>query len=474
MSEGSVNEGHEAQASTAATGDKEPPYPSNLYAWYCVIVLLGIYLNSFLDRQILGLLVDPIKETMELSDSQVGFIMGPAFAIFYTIAGLPLGWMADRASRRLVIMGGQLFWSIASISFGLGKNFTHLISARVGVGVGEASLSPSAYSLIADLFPPNKLGRALSVYGMGIFLGGGLANLIGGRISDVYTPNETHEFLIFGEHLGWQIVFFMIAIPTIPLTLMLLTFREPKRRGVGMVRGEDGKLRPLSVPIPMFAKYWWSQRGTMLCHGFGFAFLSFSGYGAAAWLPAFFMRLHGWSRTQVGDYLGLNAMIAGPLGLIFAGWLADRLNTAGKRDSKMRVGLISAIAWMPFGIAAPLMPTGELAFIMLVPATFIGAMAWGIAPAAVQEVMPNQMRGQASATYLFIINLVGLGLGPFVLPLFTDYVFADPNKVHLSLLTSTVAAHVISIVLLYFGIPRFRKSREHLDGWLKEHGDAAS
>ena len=154
---------------TAAEPERESVYPSSAYAWYCVFILMGIYLNSFLDRQILGLLVDPIKADMGISDTQMGFLMGPSFAIFYIIAGLPLGWLADRMSRRLLIAIGQFFWSIASVGFGMGRSYTQLIAARVGVGVGEATLSPSAYSLIADLFPPKRLALALSVYGMGIY-----------------------------------------------------------------------------------------------------------------------------------------------------------------------------------------------------------------------------------------------------------------------------------------------------------------
>ncbi|MDH5671498.1 MAG: MFS transporter [Myxococcales bacterium] len=447
----------------------EAPYPSNFYAWYCVIVLLGIYLNSFLDRQILGLIVGPMKSTMELSDSEVGFLMGPSFAIFYTIAGLPLGWLADRVSRRWLIAVGQLFWSLASVGFGLSRSYTQMIGARIGVGVGEASLSPSAYSFIADTFPPNRLARAMSVYSMGIYVGGGLANLVGGQLTGYLAPDELHTMPIVGERFGWQIIFFAIATPTIPLTLLLLTLREPTRRGLAVVRDAAGKVQAVKVPIRDFLTYAKENRRTILTHGFGFSFLSFSGYGAAAWMPAYFMRIHGWTPKEAGTYLGLAGMLVGPLGLISAGWFADRLNAKGYRDSKMRVGVMCATAWFPFGILMPLMPTAELSFAMLIPATFFAAMPWGIAPAAIQEIMPNQMRGQASAVYLFIINLVGLGLGPQVLALVTDYVFADENQVHLSLLWTTTLAHVFAAALLLYGLSAFRKSRDYCDAWLEKN-----
>lgn len=467
------NEALAEKPSTTSSQAKPPvvdePYPSSLYAWYCVVLLLAIYLNSFLDRQMLALVVGPMKSSMQLTDSQVGFLMGPAFAIFYTIAGLPLGWAADRVSRRWLIACGQIFWSIASACFGLGRTYPQLIAARIGVGAGEASLGPSAYSLITDLFPPNRLARAFSVYGMGIYIGGGLANLVGGLLIKNFDAEGMYDVPVFGQRMGWQVIFLMTAIPVIPLTLLLPTLREPKRRGVGMVRDAAGKLAPLKVPFSMFASYALANKKTVLCHGFGFACLSFSGYGAAAWMPEFFIRMYGWSRAETGVNIGIMSMIAGPLGLLLGGYLGDRLSARGLRDSKMRVGLIAATVWLPFGIAAPLMPTGQGAFLMMIPATMLAAMPWGIAPAAIQEIMPNQMRGQASAVYLFIISLIGLGLGPQVLALVTDFVFQDEKQIHLSLLWTTTIAHLLSAALLFIGMSHFRKSRDNLDTWLKAH-----
>jgi MFS family permease len=445
------------------------PYPSSSYAWYCVILLLFIYLNSFLDRQMLGLVVGPIKSTMGLSDSQVGFLMGPAFALFYTVAGLPLGWLADRMSRRVLIGVGQVAWSFASASFGLGNTYSQLVTARIGVGVGEASLGPSAYSMIADLFPPHRLARAMSVYGMGIYIGGGLANLVGGLLTGWFSAEQTYTVPIFGERMGWQVIFLMTALPVLPLTLLLPTLREPKRRGVGVVRDASGQARPMTVPISMFLRYAWLNRRTMVCHCFGFAFLSFSGYGSAAWLPEFFIRVHGWTRAEVGVSIGLASMTIGPLGLLIGGWAADRFAAKGHRDAKLRAGIISAVAWLPFGIASPLMENGVVAYLLMLPAILLTAMPWGIAPAAVQEIMPNQMRGQASGLYLFIINMLGLAGGPIALALLTDYVFRDEKQIHLSLLWTTTVAHVLSAILLIAGLKAYRESRDRVDEWLRAH-----
>jgi len=438
------------------------------HAWYGVILLLGVYINSFIDRTILTLLIGPIRETTGMSDSEVGFLIGPAFAIFYTIAGLPLGWLADRVSRVWLIAMGQIFWTIASVSFGLGRTFRALALARIGVGVGEASLSPAAYSIISDLFPLERLARALSVYSMGIHLGGGLASVLGGFVIDWAGEVSTFRVPLVGDRHVWQVVFFAVAAPTIPLTVLLLTtFREPKRRE-SATRAEA-----ISVSTGDFLRYFRANAGAFLCHNFGFGLLALSGYGALSWIPEFFVRIHGWDRAFVGKAVGLNSMIVGVAGLYFGGFVGDLLARRGRTDSKIIVGLLAVLAWLPFGVFLPFASTGALAFALWVPMTFAAAMPWGAAAAGIQEAVPNQMRGQAAAIFLFVINLVGLGLGPQLLPLVTDYVFRDEMQIHLSLLAVTATAEAGAFVLLLFALPRFRRAIAYRDRWLQERAARA-
>jgi MFS family permease len=433
------------------------------HAWYAVILLLGVYINSFLDRTILTLLVGPVRDTTGLSDSEVGFLIGPAFAIFYTIAGLPLGWLADRVSRIFLIVVGQAFWSLASVSFGLARGFKELALARIGVGVGEASLSPAAYSIITDLFPPDRLARALSVYSMGIHLGGGLASVLGGFVIQWAGDARTLVLPIVGERYVWQVVFFAVAAPTIPLTALLLaTAREPKRR-----EGATGA-DAVSVSTGEFVDYFRANAGAFLCHNFGFGLLALSGYGALSWIPEFFVRVHGWERSFVGKTVGLNSMVVGVAGLYFGGYLGDRLARRGRSDSKILVGLLAVLVWLPFGLVLPFAPTGGLAFGLWIPMTFAAAMPWGAAAAAIQEAVPNQMRGRAAAVFLFVINIVGLGLGPQILPLFTDYVFRDEMQIHLSLFSVTATAEVGAFVLLLLALPRFRRALVYRDRFMAE------
>jgi MFS family permease len=430
-------------------------------AWYVVILLLGVYINSFLDRTILTLLVGPIRATMGFSDSQVGFLMGPAFAIFYTVAGLPLGWLADRMSRRWLVVIGQAFWSLASVSFGVGRTFAQLALARIGVGVGEASLSPAAYSIVADLFPPERLGRALSIYSMGTQLGGGLASLLGGFVIQWAGEAATYRLPLVGERHLWQVVFFLVALPTIPLTLLLLTtVREPSRR--------ESEGRPaLRATTGDFVRYFRANAGAFLYHNFGFGLLALSGYGALAWIPELFIRMHGWDRAFVGKAVGANSMIVGVAGIFFGGWLGDRLSRRGYRDSKIRVGLVAILLWLPFGVVLPFAPNGRLAFALWIPMTFAAALPWGAAAAAIQEVVPNEMRGKAASVFLLVINLVGLGLGPQLLPLLTDYVFRDERQIHYSFLAVTLTSELGAAVLLFLALKHFRRAMDYKSRWLE-------
>lgn len=459
-----------AAARSPAIGSREAaPYPRSAYSWYVVAILMLIYVNSFLDRQILGLLVDPIRTTLDISESQMGLLMGPAFGIFYIVAGIPLGRLADLMSRRWLVFIGQFFWSLMSVGCGLVRSFGQFLGLRIGVGVGEASLSPAAYSMITDLFPPSKLARALSVYAAGIYIGAGAARFVGGLAVRFAEEQGNWTVPLFQREVhAWQIVFFFIAAPTIPLSILLLTVKEPVRRGVRMVRNAQGKAVAVAVPIGEVLSYIWQNRTTMLCHSFGFAMLAFSGYGVAGWMPSHLIRNLGMSAADVGVALGIVAMTLGTTGVFLGGALADRLFARGVRNARLMVGLISALVWFPAGLLYPFMNDPKWAIALYGLAVLIAATASGVGPAAVQQIMPNKMRGQASALYLFVVNLFGLGFGPYILSLFTQYVFRDDTAVRWSLLVVPAGAHVLAAVLLFWGLEPFKRSLDRLERWEAE------
>jgi MFS family permease len=438
------------------------PYPSSGYAWYVVGVLTLAYIFSFIDRQILNLMVGPIQKDLGIGDFQISLLMGPSFAVFYTLFGIPLGRLADTRSRRAIISVGIAMWSIMTAGCGLTRTFWQLAVMRMGVGVGEASLSPSAYSLISDYFRPERRSTAMSVYSMGIYIGSGLAFLLGGFIMQFAAGTESIPLPWFGPVRSWQLVFLVVGLPGLLISLLLLTVREPVRKGVRVKTDGTATTAPTSRAV-------WSYIGmnyaTFLCLTLGTGLVALYGYGAYSWIPAMLIRRYGWSQATTGLIFGIIVGVGGTLGIVSGGRLADWLRQKGHADSDLRVALWSAIAALPFVTLFPLAPSGNLAAALLVPVVFFMSMPFGVAPAAIQQMMPNTMRAQATALYLFVINLVGIGLGPPIVAALTDYVFRDARAVNLSLLVVGAVSFVLAIVLLWAGLKPYRRSLEHLKGF---------
>ena len=449
----------------AAPAEQEP-YPSTLYAWYVVGVLTLVYVFSFIDRQILNLLVAPIRKDLGISDTQMSLLMGFSFAVFYTFFGIVLGRLADSKSRRSIIAVGFVMWSLFTACCGVARNFFEMLLLRMGVGVGEAALSPAAYSLITDYFPKERRATAISVYSMGIYIGSGLAYMLGGIVIKWASAEESWDLPVVRETRPWQVIFFIVGLPGILLAMLVYTIREPVRRGIKLFKAADGRMRVVQVPLKQVFNYIFENKGTFICHNVGFALLSFSSYGSTSWVPTFLARTHGWTGAKPGLVFGAIVAIFGTLGIVAGGWLADRMAARGHRDANMRVGLIASLAWLPCGMLYPLVPSDNVAIALMIPSVFLASAPFGVAPAAIQQMMPNAMRGQASAVYLFIVNLIGLGLGPTAVALTTDYIFRDDYKVNYSLAIVATVAHLVAALLLWAGLKPFIQSLDRLKAWM--------
>ncbi|MBI3867452.1 MAG: MFS transporter [Verrucomicrobia bacterium] len=446
---------------------KEAEYPRPGWAWYVVALLTLAYVFSFIDRQILNLLVGPIQRDLGIGEKEMSLLMGASFAVFYTLFGIPLGRLADTGSRRWLVVSGTALWSLMTAACGLTLRFWQLALARMGVGVGEASLSPAAYSLIADCFPPERRSTALGVYGMGIYIGQGMALILGGLVIQFTSAQETFVLPLTGAVRSWQVVFFAVGLPGLLVALLLLTIREPVRRGA-RVRSVDGGAAPAGrTSLREAWMYLTGNRGTFLCLFFGMGFAALNGYGSAAWIPTFFIRRHGWTAGDTGVIFGLIVGICGTAGIVTAGRVADWLRQRGRRDANLRLALWATVAWLPFGALFPLVPSGRWAAALLAPALFLMSMPFGLAPAAIQQLMPNPMRGQASALYLFVINLMGLGFGPTVVAFLTEDVFHDRNALHLSLTVLIVVGSLCSGLLLRRGLKHYGRTLDYLSAWSK-------
>lgn len=426
---------------------------SMVYAWTVVAILMVAYVISFIDRQILNLLVGPIRRDLGISDTQMSLLMGFSFAIFYSILGMPLGRVADSRSRRGLIAVGIVVWSLMTALCGSARSYLQLFLFRIGVGVGEAALSPAAYSLIADYFPPQRRATAISVYSAGIYLGSGIAYLLGGLVIQFVSAQGEVILPLVGSTRPWQVVFYILGIAGLLFSVAFIFVREPPRQGTQAV-----------VPLREVIAYLWRHRRAVLCHNFGFAMLAFCSYGAAAWIPTFYIRSFGWSMGQVGVIYGLLVMIFGTAGIVWGGRLTDRWMQQGKTDGALRVGLWACALCVASSWVYLLMPSAELAMLAMVPAIFALGMPFGAAPAAIQEIVPPRMRGQASAVYLLIANLVGLGIGPTAVALVTDYVFQDDKAVRWSLLIVGSGACAVAAALLWAGLRPYREALKELRG----------
>jgi MFS family permease len=433
--------------------------PTSLrYAWYVVVVLMLCYTLSFVDRQILSLMVGPIKRDLAISDTRIGLLLGFAFAVFYTLAGLPIGRIVDTYGRRNPIAIGIFLWSIMTALCSAARSYWTLFLARVGVGVGEATLSPAAFSLISDYFPAEKLGLAISVYTMGIFFGSGVALAIGGTIVDKVMRMPAMHLPVLGTIATWRLSFLLVGIPGILVALLVYTVREPLRKNV--LRLADGRAAELNL-ADMFAQIgrrWQSFWGMAI----GMIFQSLSSYAFLSWAPTFFQRLHGWTAGQSGRALGVLVLTCGCLGMYVGGLLCDRWLRKGVADGPLRVATISAAGACVFLGLAMLMPSARASLALMGPGLFFQAMPIGTVYAAVQLIFPNQVRGQVSALFMFILNLGGIGLGPLIPGVLNNYFFKDERMLGPSVSITIVIASLCMLAIFPWTYRHYRRDYDRM------------
>jgi predicted MFS family arabinose efflux permease len=371
---------------------------------YALGLLLVVSIFNYLDRQILSILLEPIKRDLQLSDTALGFLTGIAFALFYTFAGIPIARWADQGVRRTIIALGLAVWSGMTALTGLAQTFTQLALARVGVGIGEAACSPPAHSLLSDYFPPERRGTALSIFALGVPFGIMLGYLVGGWIN---------------QYFGWRTAFFVVGLPGLVLALVLrLTLREPPR---GHSEGLHTSGPIATESIGDVLRFMWGLRSFRHL-SLAAALHAFYGYGALAFIPAFMMRVHGMTNTaELGLWLGLIVGVFSGIGTFLGGTLSDRL-AGSKKDMRWYMWLPAGatLLGVPFSFLFYLWPEGRTALLLNIPGSILGPMWLGPTGAMTQGLVKLRMRATASAILLFIINLIGLGLGPQTVGMVSD------------------------------------------------------
>ena len=417
-------------------------YP-NATLWYVVFLLTLASTLSFIDRQILNVMIGPIKRDLGgLSDTEISLIIGLAFSAVYSLTTLPLARIADRYSRRNVIAAGIFSWSLMTALAGMANSFWALFGARMGVGVGEASLGPATQSILADYFEQHRLPLAYGIVAAAPFIGTGLANIVGGPLIDYLEARPLLVLPVFGEMYSWQTVLVVVGLPGILLTLLMFTIKEPKRSGASADRTEGYSYRELW-------QFCLSRRKYLTYHFIAYLCLSIQGFAFLTWIVEFFVRIHGWTRTEIGLTYGSIALIVGIMGSIGAGYYAGYWLAKGRADAPMRLAFYGTIGLGPLAVIMPLVSSDWLAIAIIIPITFFMAMPPGLSNAALQAISPNRLRGQMIAVYLICVSFLSYLFAPLIIGLMNDYVFGREDAIGLSLASLAFVNYAIAAVCLY-------------------------
>jgi len=429
---------------------REAPWPQPGQAWYTIFVLGLVTTFAQLDLGIVSLLVQPIKRDLGISDFQMSLVLGFSFAVFYTLIGLPISRFIDTHSRKLILNLGLITWSLATALTGLAQNFHHLLLARIFVGAGESVNQPASLSIISDLFPREKLPRAIALKQIGVVVGSAASMLLGAFVihmlidaEPVHTP--------FGIIRGWQWVFICVGMPGLLVALLLtLSVKEPARRGPAPTPGIERvnlrqTIRYLLLHVSLFGPMFVSM---------AFANLS----GERMWMPAFYERSFGWGPAFVGMLQGIGSLVVVPIGLFIGIWLAEHYARRGFDDAPMRVVFMSRLVGLPFQILAPLMPDPWLVLAFSQIGTATVAMAGPSLNAAFQIIAPNHMRGQVTALYMFVFTLIGTGIAPSLTAGFTDFVFGDEAMLKWSIVTTNLLFTPIAVYITWLALKPYGRA----------------
>ncbi len=369
-------------------------YQSNNYKYYVLLFLTLVYTINFIDRQILVILQEPIKAELGLSDTQLGLMTGLAFAMFYVICGIPIARLAESYSRRNIVAGSLALWSGMTVLCGMATNFWQLLAARIGVGVGEAGGSPPSHSMISDIFPAEQRGTAMSIYSTGINIGVLAGFLLGGWIN---------------EYFGWRMAFLVVGLPGILIAILLrFTIKEPARTSVN----DDAPSIKSAAKILLAKK-------TFVFIAVASGLQSFMGYATANWMPSLIVRTHGLNTGEVGTWMALVMGLAGLLGAVTGGWLADKL---GKQDLRWYIWVpaLSSVLLAPIQLYVYWAANPYVAMGLYALPTFVFSMYLGPVIATCHSLVNSRMRALASAFLFFILNLIGLGFGPLLVGVGSD------------------------------------------------------
>ena len=438
-----------------------PPYRTASARWSVVgLIMLGMVF-SIIDRQIIALLVEPIKADLGLTDTQFSLLLGPAFVVFYVLFGFPFGLLADRMQRRHVIALGVTIWSAATVMCGAAWSFLTLAAARATVGAGEASLMPSSMSVLSDLFSRDRLPFVTGIFSVSMHIGGASAMLIGGVILSVFADTPSITVPLFGDLAPWQLAFVIVGTPGFILAAIFMVIPEPRRKLTPMREAET----PDEANQAALVAFMKRNARTIGVQFAAASILTIGTYAFTSWVPAYLIRAQGLSSSDAAFVIGAILLLCGPAGTVGGGALSTWLTKhKGRIDGPWLVMMLSAAGSGAFGVIAFASPAQIVSILSLAAAILFGSLYIGVIHAALQVITPNQLRGRIAAIMLIFMTGIGATSGPVLVALLTDYLFADPMKVGLSIMIIAACVGISVSMLLGLNLKSYRESYRRIDG----------
>lgn len=427
---------------------------SRAYPWVLLAILSMTYLLSSLDRMVINLLVEPIKADFGLTDTEVSILVGPAFIAVFSLAIIPMGYLVDRISRTRLLAAGLGFWSIMTGLCGMAGGFASLALARAGVGLGEATLNPSGYSLISDAFDKRRLGFAVGIFIMGGALGAGVAFLLGGVVIGQLADHGNFALPILGEMRPWQLTFVLLTIPGIVLSVILGLMPNPARKTSKAALHDPASEGALKA-------YYRRNAGLLARHHFAMGAANMVQLGTLGWIAPLLARVHGWDSSEIGLVVGLVLLIILPAGLIIGGYIGDY---AARRGAQQRLVIcawslvLAAIA----GVIYPVLADPWWLVAVFAVASFFAAIPPGIGNAALQYIVPGEIRGRVSAIYYLIALVIGMA-GPTSVALASDFLFPSETGIRYALMLVIPATMLVAAVLFVWCLRPYKMLAEQMD-----------
>lgn len=450
--------------------DDSKTYPSPAYAWYVVVLMMLFYVLSFMDRQIIAVLIEPIKADLALSDVQISLLGGLSFVLFYSIAGIFVGRLADSMNRPWLIAMGVFVWSLTTALCGLAGKFWHLLILRMGVGLGESALLPSTLSLLTDYFPPKRMATPTSVFLLGAPIGIGLSFAIGGFIFGVAQEIEAapgwEDVLWIGGSAAWKLVLIFLGVVGMLMTLALLTVREPRAAKLKSARSKKKADVVVSdaasvAEVKIYARKNWQAIASLYAC---MALISLAAYSQGFWDITFLTRTYGVDAASIGPIYGIRAQLMfGLAGMLFGGIVADALSKRGVKSASVLMVVVGCAIATPFSFAYPLASSATSALWLMGFAIFGSNMAFACAASAVQRMFPGSMLGLAAGVYYFTSNAVGIGIGPTAVAAITDYVYEDPDMIRHSLAWVGGLSRAVAFVIIVAGLRSYHRLINELE-----------